>query len=273
MASLRLARAGAINHGVFLSGSLTNDGHARIDAFVDRWHCRRSAERSGLILAAVLEHVARSVRTRLLAGYLDRWRKTRAPLPRTLLRPKTFLLLDMRRRDNLHRVLTAWGLLTRQMHADRALTRRKGVRVARQLGRGDAKLRAAGFSRWIGATRARRDEESRRVGCFERWKLFVLLCQHNSSWGVERAMRVLRRAWLQHMAFHRLSAWRAERVAARMLRDALTATRLRGAWVTWRCTVARDNRSMMARQAWCVLSSGKLGGRATQENCRFGTLP
>ncbi|CAM9778657.1 unnamed protein product, partial [Ectocarpus sp. 12 AP-2014] len=86
MASLRLARAGAINHGVFLSGSLTNDGHARVDAFVDRWHCRRSAERSGLILAAVLEHLARSVRTRLLAGYLDRWRRTRAPLPRTLLR-------------------------------------------------------------------------------------------------------------------------------------------------------------------------------------------
>ncbi|CAN0046290.1 unnamed protein product [Ectocarpus sp. 8 AP-2014] len=273
MASLRLARAGAINQGVFVSGSLTNDGHARVDAFVDRWHCRRSAERSGLILAAVLEHLAWSVRTRLLAGYLDRWRSTRVPLPRTLLRPKTFLLLDMRRRDNLHKALTAWGLLTRQLYAERALARRKGARVARQLGRRDAKLRAAGYSRWIEATQARRDEERRRVGCFERWKLFVLLCQHNSSWGVERAMRVLHRAWLQHLAFHRLLAWRAERVAARALRDAFTATLLRGAWVAWRFTVALDNRDRMARQAWYVLSSGKLGGRATQENCRFGALP
>lgn len=116
-------------------------------------------------------------RTRLLAGYLNRWRRTRVPLPRMLLRPKTSLFLDMRRRDNLHKALTAWGLLTRQLCADRALARRKGARVAHQLVRGDTKLRAAGFSRWIEATRARRDEERRRVGCFERWKLFVLLCQ------------------------------------------------------------------------------------------------
>lgn len=167
-------------------------------------------------------------------------------------------------------------------------------------------------------------------------------------------MRVLRRVWLQHLAFQRLLAWRAERVAARAMRGALTTTLMRGAWVAWRCTVARDNRDRMARQTWCVseatreklllfifptqpsnimsvetcenqylrnggisirlrchfpvalfvgnvtdslllryychhhpakkqterllfgiqvFSSGKLGGRATQENCRFGTLP
>ncbi|CAM9714917.1 unnamed protein product [Ectocarpus fasciculatus] len=273
MASLRLARAGAINQGVLVSGSLTNDGHARVDAFVDRWHCRRSAERSGLILAAVLEHLAQSVRTRLLAGYLNRWKRTRTPLPRTLLRPKTFLLLDMRRRDDLHKALTAWSLLTRQLNADRALARRKGARVARQLARPDVRLTAAALVRWIEATRARRDAERRRVGCFDRWKLFVLLCRHNSSWGVERAMRVLRRVWLQHLAFQRLLAWRAGRVAARAMCDALTATLLRRAWVSWRCTVARDSRDRAARQAWCVLSSGKRGGRATQENCRFGELP
>ena len=62
LGSLRMVRSGAIHQGVFTSGSLTDDAHSRVDAFVDRWHCRRSAQRSGRILAAVLEHLAESVR-------------------------------------------------------------------------------------------------------------------------------------------------------------------------------------------------------------------
>lgn len=62
MDSLYMARSGAIHQGVFTSGSLTADGRARVDAFVDRWHCRRSAQRSGRILAALLEHLVQGVR-------------------------------------------------------------------------------------------------------------------------------------------------------------------------------------------------------------------
>lgn len=137
-------------------------------------------------------------RTRLLAGYLNRWRRTRAPLPRTLLRPKTFLLLDMRRRDDLHKALTAWSLLTRQLYADRALARRKGARVARQLARRDARLRAAALVRWIEATRARRDAERRRVGCFDRWKLFVLLCRVSAGERIWVGKRTCGSRWCRH---------------------------------------------------------------------------
>ncbi len=62
LGSLRMARCGAINQGVFTSGSLTTDRRAQVDAFVDRWHCRLIARRSEYILTMVLEHLAQSVR-------------------------------------------------------------------------------------------------------------------------------------------------------------------------------------------------------------------
>jgi len=60
--SLRVARCGAINRGVFTSGSLTPERRARVDAFVDRGHCRLIAQRSEYLFMVVLEHLARSVR-------------------------------------------------------------------------------------------------------------------------------------------------------------------------------------------------------------------
>lgn len=60
--SLRLARAGAICQGVHTSGSLTMDGRHRVRAYMDRWHCRRVAQRCSSILVSVLEYLARSVR-------------------------------------------------------------------------------------------------------------------------------------------------------------------------------------------------------------------
>lgn len=60
--SLRLLRAGAVNQGVFTSGSLTGDARDRVDAYVDRWHCRRFADRYRVVLAAVLEYLARSAK-------------------------------------------------------------------------------------------------------------------------------------------------------------------------------------------------------------------
>lgn len=62
MDSLHMARSGAIHQGVFTSGSLTSDGRARVDAFVDRWHCRRSAQRSGRMLSALFEYLGLRVR-------------------------------------------------------------------------------------------------------------------------------------------------------------------------------------------------------------------
>lgn len=62
MASLRLVKAGAINQGVLTSGSLTADGRSRVDAYIDRWHCRREAQRCQEILAVVLRHLAWRVR-------------------------------------------------------------------------------------------------------------------------------------------------------------------------------------------------------------------
>lgn len=127
-------------------------------------------------------------RTRLLAAYLNRWRRNPAPLPRLLLRPKLFLLLDMRRQTA--KSFTAWGLLTRQLSTDRGFTRRKGVRILRLLGRREAGLKAVGMERWRDAARAARDLERRKEACFERWKLFVLLCRVSGG-GSGSEMRVV----------------------------------------------------------------------------------
>ncbi|CAN0356236.1 unnamed protein product, partial [Pylaiella littoralis] len=250
MGSLRLARSGAINQGVFTSASLTTDRRARVDAFVDRWHCRRSAQRSGQIFAGVLEHLAWRVRTRLLAAYLNRWRTSPAPLPRPPLRPKLFLLLDIRRRTALHKSFAGWSLLARQLSTDRGFARRKGIRILRLLGRREAGLKAAGIGRWRSYVRAARDLERRREACFEQWKFFVLLRRHDSSWGVERAMRILRRMWLHRLAFDRLRAWRSARAAARAGRDALAAAHVRGAWGSWRHAVALYYRDRIVRESW-----------------------
>lgn len=114
-------------------------------------------------------------RARLLAAYLNRWRRIPDPLPRIPLRPKLFLLLDIRRRNTLHKFITAWGLLTHQLKADRRIGRRQGIRIVRLLSGRDAKLRAAAMERWKDAAWAARALDRRKEASFERWKLFVLL--------------------------------------------------------------------------------------------------
>lgn len=63
-------------------------------------------------------------------------------------------------------------------------------------------------------------------------------------------MRILRRMWLQHLAFDRLRSWRTARAVARVVRDALAAALVREAWVSWRDVVERDNRNRMVRGVW-----------------------
>lgn len=120
-------------------------------------------------------------RTRILAAYFNRWRINPAPLPRLLLRPKLFLLLDTRRRATLHKIFTGWGLLTRQLSIDRGFVRRKGVRILRLLGRRETGLRAVGMERWKHAVHAARDLQRRKEAYFERWKFFVILCHVSES--------------------------------------------------------------------------------------------
>lgn len=74
--------------------------------------------------------------------------------------------------------------------------------------------------------------------------------KHDSTLGVERAMRILRRVWLQRLAFDRLRSWRAARAAARVVRDALAAALAREAWVSWRDVVERDMRNVIVRGVW-----------------------
>eukprot|EP00904_Undaria_pinnatifida_P003608 jgi/Undpi1/13248/HiC_scaffold_8.g02910.m1 len=173
MASLRVLRSGAINQGVFTSGSLTSDGRSRVDAFVDSWHCRRLARRNGLILAAVLEHLAQSMRKRILTAFLYRWKA--APPLRRLLRPKLFLLLDVRRRSLLQETFTSWALLMRQRVVDRGFVRRRGVRLLFLLRRREARLKVVGVERWKEVVQATQQLERMKALSFERWRLFVLL--------------------------------------------------------------------------------------------------
>ncbi|CAM9930902.1 unnamed protein product, partial [Scytosiphon promiscuus] len=237
MTGLRLARTGAINQGVLTSASLSIDGRARVDAFIDRWHCRRSAQRSGHKLAAVLKHLAQNVRMRMLSAHFARWTRNAGtpPLLRvSLRRPKLFLLLDMHRLAVLHKNLTAWGLLTRRLSADRALTTTRGVRVLGLLARRETRreMIAVGLKRWRYAVQIWRDLERRKEASFERWKLFLLLAQSVSRWGVERAMRVLHGIWVKRLVFSHLLRWRTSQVAARALRDAVIKSLLRAAWVS-----------------------------------------
>lgn len=106
-----------------------------------------------------------------MAAYLNRWRRTLTPLPRALLRPKLFLLLDIRRRSTLHKTFTA----LRQPSTGRGFARRQGLRILRLLGLREARLKAAGMARLRDAARAARELESRKEACFERWNLFVIL--------------------------------------------------------------------------------------------------
>lgn len=73
MESLRLMRAGAINQGVYTMGSMTMDGRHRVEAYIDRWHCRRVAHRYSKGLTLVLHHLAYRVRqvTTFPAGSLQ----------------------------------------------------------------------------------------------------------------------------------------------------------------------------------------------------------
>ena len=111
-------------------------------------------------------------RVRLMAAYLYRWRRTLIPPPRPILRPKLFLLLDIRRRNTLHKTFTA---LRQLLATDRGSASRQGIRILRLLRRREAKLKAAGMSRLRDAARAARELERRKEACFERWNLFVML--------------------------------------------------------------------------------------------------
>ncbi len=106
-----------------------------------------------------------------MAAYLNRWRRTLTPLPRLLLRPKLFLLLDIRRRNTLHKTFAA----LRQLSAGRGSARRQGLRILHLLGLREARLKAAGMARLRDAAGAARELEHRKKVCFERWNLFVIL--------------------------------------------------------------------------------------------------
>eukprot|EP00903_Cladosiphon_okamuranus_P013631 g12695.t1 len=215
-------------------------------------------------------------RARLLAAYLNRWRRKLDPIPRLLLRPKLFLLLDIRRRNTLHKFITAWGLLMHQLVTDRRIARRRGVRILRLLSGREAKLRTAGMERWKDTVRAARALDRRKEASFERWKLFVLLSRHNPGWGVERAMRLLRRMWLQRLVFDYLRSWRTARLAARVIRDALAAALVHDAWVSWHVVVERENRDRTIRRVWSSLMANLEGARRKNSiasaHCRVNLL-
>lgn len=116
-------------------------------------------------------------RVRRLAAYLNRWRRNLDPPPRPLLRPKLFLLLDIRRRNTIHKFLTAWGLLTRHLVTNRLTARRQGIRILRLLRGREVRLTAAGMERWKDTARAERALDRLKATSLERWKLFVLLCR------------------------------------------------------------------------------------------------
>ncbi len=74
--------------------------------------------------------------------------------------------------------------------------------------------------------------------------------KHDSSWGIERAMRVLHGIWLRRSAFDRLQAWRKRRTAVRVVRSTLASALLRGACQSWRGVLLRDIRIRIFRVAW-----------------------
>lgn len=74
--------------------------------------------------------------------------------------------------------------------------------------------------------------------------------KHDSSWGIERAMRVLHGIWLRRSVFDRLQAWRKKRAAARIVRITLATALRRSAWASWRDALLRDIQIRIFRVAW-----------------------
>lgn len=63
-------------------------------------------------------------------------------------------------------------------------------------------------------------------------------------------MRILRRMWLQRLAFDGFQNWRTARGAARAIRDNLATALVREAWVSWRDVVERESRNGIVRGVW-----------------------